>query len=67
MGKIEINIKYCKGCELCISFCPKKTISLSAEMNDSGYLTAVSSAEGECTGCAICAECCPDVCIEVWR
>jgi 2-oxoglutarate ferredoxin oxidoreductase subunit delta len=36
-GKIEINQELCKGCELCISFCPKECITLSDQFNAAGY------------------------------
>ena len=66
-GYIEINQEFCKGCEICISFCPKDIISLSDKLNDDGYLTVVFNDNGECTGCAICAVVCPEVAIEVYR
>jgi len=66
-GTIEINRELCKGCELCIHFCPKKAISQSDELNAAGYITAMFNANGECTGCAICALVCPEVAIEVYR
>ena len=66
-GTIEINRELCKGCELCIFFCPKKSISLSDELNSSGYTTAQFNDASECTGCAICALGCPEVVIEVYR
>jgi len=66
-GHIEIFEKLCKGCELCISFCPKDVISLSDRLNASGYLPAAFNDNGECTGCAVCAIVCPEVAIEVYR
>jgi len=66
-GHIEISEEFCKGCELCISFCPKDMISLSDRLNTSGYLPAAFNDNGECTGCAICAIVCPEVAIEVYR
>ena len=66
-GYIEIDQELCKGCEICISFCPKGTISLSDKFNASGYLPAFFNDNGECTGCAICAVVCPEVAIEVYR
>jgi 2-oxoglutarate ferredoxin oxidoreductase subunit delta len=66
-GAIEISSELCKGCELCISFCPKGIISVSDKLNASGYLPAVYNNNGECTGCAICALVCPEVAIEVYR
>ena len=66
-GKIEVNSEKCKGCELCIAFCPKQSISRSGKLNASGYLPAVYEDGGACTGCAICAVVCPEVAIEVYR
>jgi len=66
-GAVEISRELCKGCELCISFCPKGIISVSDKLNSSGYMPAVFNDNGECTGCAICALVCPEVAIEVYR
>ena len=66
-GHIEIFEELCKGCELCISFCPKDVISLSDRLNAGGYLPAAFNDNGECTGCAVCAIVCPEVAIEVYR
>ncbi len=66
-GRIEIFQELCKGCEICVSFCPKNVISLSDKLNASGYLPVVFDDNGECTGCAICAIVCPEVAIEVYR
>ena len=66
-GYIEIDQDLCKGCEICIFFCPKGAISLSDKLNASGYLPASFNDKNECTGCAICAVVCPEVAIEVYR
>ena len=66
-GKITISREFCKGCEICVSFCPQKILSLSKELNSSGYLTAVCGKGEECTGCAVCAVVCPEAAIEVYR
>jgi 2-oxoglutarate ferredoxin oxidoreductase subunit delta len=66
-GYIEIDQELCKGCEICIEFCPKDTISPSDKLNASGYLPAAFTDSDECTGCAICALVCPEVVIEVYR
>ncbi|MFO8100753.1 MAG: ferredoxin family protein [Dehalococcoidia bacterium] len=66
-GYIEINKELCKGCRICIEFCPAGCISLSDELNAAGYLPASFKDDSNCTGCAICALVCPDVCIEVYR
>lgn len=66
-GYIEIDEELCKGCNLCISFCPESMISTSDKLNASGYLPVSFSNSGACTGCASCAIVCPDVAIEVYR
>ena len=67
MGSITVNIERCKGCELCIHFCPKKQIVVSEGFNSKGYHPAEFRDSGECTGCTVCAVMCPDVAIEVYR
>ncbi len=66
-GYIEIDQELCKGCQICISFCPKDVISPSDRLNASGYLPVLLDDSGVCTGCAICAVVCPEVAIEVYR
>lgn len=66
-GYIEINRELCKGCEICMAFCPKETIFPSDKLNASGYMPASFTDGGECTGCGICALVCPEVVIEVFR
>jgi 2-oxoglutarate ferredoxin oxidoreductase subunit delta len=66
-GNIVIAQEICKGCELCIFFCPKKLIVLSDKLNAAGYLPASFKDSHDCTGCAFCAIVCPEVAIEVYR
>lgn len=66
-GWIEINEKYCKGCELCVSACPQSVMTLDMNrLTPKGYHPARLSADG-CTGCAICAIVCPEAAITVYR
>jgi 2-oxoglutarate ferredoxin oxidoreductase subunit delta len=65
-GSITIDQERCKGCCLCIEYCPKATIVLSDQLNMKGYFAA-AFVNGECTGCATCAVMCPEVAIEVFR
>jgi 2-oxoglutarate ferredoxin oxidoreductase subunit delta len=68
MGKITINEEYCKGCGLCINFCPQKLIRTANHISKPGYHPAELCDSGnKCTGCAICAMVCPDVAITVYR
>lgn len=66
-GWIEIDEKYCKGCELCVSACPQSVMSLDMDrLTAKGYHPARLSADG-CTGCGICAIVCPEAAISVYR
>ena len=67
MGKIVVDAERCKGCEMCIRFCPKKQIRISEEFNRRGLHYCEFADSGECTGCAICAIMCPDLAIEVYK
>ena len=35
--KVVFNREKCKGCELCINFCPKGILALDPEVNAKGY------------------------------
>jgi 2-oxoglutarate ferredoxin oxidoreductase subunit delta len=68
MAKITVKTEVCKGCALCVQFCPRKIIALSKErINSKGYHPAELLDESKCTGCAACATMCPDVAIIVER
>jgi len=66
-GRIVVNEKYCKGCELCVAACPQEVIGLANDrITPKGYHPAMLIAEG-CTGCGICSIVCPDSAITVYR
>ena len=65
-GIVLIDGERCKGCSLCIEFCPKKSIFLSEQLNLKGYFV-VAYEGNECNGCGNCALMCPEVAIEVQR
>jgi 2-oxoglutarate ferredoxin oxidoreductase subunit delta len=79
MSKIIINQDKCKGCLLCVSFCPKGLLKKSVKLNKRGLNVVEFSSRdnsksgiskdlnGECIGCAQCAVICPDCCIEVYK
>jgi 2-oxoglutarate ferredoxin oxidoreductase subunit delta len=79
MGRVVINQDKCKGCLLCVSFCPKNLLKKSVKLNKRGLnfvefsgrdnFKSESSKDlyGECIGCAQCAIICPDCCIEVHK
>lgn len=68
-GTIFVEQECCKGCGLCVVFCPQDVIALDeTRLNAKGYHPAtLIDPRQQCTGCAICAVVCPDVCITVLR
>jgi len=67
-GLVKFRADKCKGCELCLSVCPKKIITMSrTEVNSMGYHPAeIVDMEG-CAACANCALMCPDGAVSVYK
>ncbi|OQB95006.1 MAG: Ferredoxin-2 [Spirochaetes bacterium ADurb.Bin110] len=53
-----VRVKYCKGCNICVAFCPKKVLELRNEK-------AFPARPDDCIGCRMCELRCPDFAIEV--
>jgi 2-oxoglutarate ferredoxin oxidoreductase subunit delta len=58
---VVVYNRWCKGCGICIAFCPTKVL----EMGDEGK--AVVARPESCTRCQICELHCPDFAITVRR
>ncbi len=67
MARIEVSDDLCKGCGLCVDYCPRQLIELSERISLRGYHPAHLKDAGRCTGCAVCGQVCPDLAIEVYR
>jgi len=65
MAKVKINKKRCKGCNLCVVYCPKKNLKLEDKLNEAGIYTAMAIDESNCTGCGFCFIMCPDAALEI--
>jgi 2-oxoglutarate ferredoxin oxidoreductase subunit delta len=67
-GEITISEIRCKGCGLCVHYCPRQCIAMSSDkFTAGGYLLAVMERAEDCTGCGVCGWLCPDQAIEVYR
>jgi len=62
---ISINKEKCKGCQLCVFFCPSKNLVLSEDLNKKGIKYAKVKDTSACSGCGFCFLVCPDCCIEI--
>jgi len=65
MAKIYINEDYCKGCNLCIHFCPKNVLEVSTKLSKRGFLLPVVTHIEDCNACGVCELFCPDFAIVV--
>ncbi len=56
---VIIDKELCKGCGLCIKFCPKKVLKVGSYINKMGYPATEYVGEG-CIGCGTCFYMCPE-------
>jgi 2-oxoglutarate ferredoxin oxidoreductase subunit delta len=55
---ITVNTQWCKGCEICVAFCPKNCLEMKG-----GKCAAVRPED--CIRCMLCELRCPDFAITV--
>ncbi|MCL2151201.1 MAG: 4Fe-4S binding protein [Coriobacteriia bacterium] len=68
MPRISVDERFCKGCGLCVDFCPEHIMALDLEqINLKGYHPAYCTDQEACTSCLACAQMCPDAAITVER
>ncbi len=66
-GILKFKGDKCKGCGLCIKYCPKKILGLSeTEVTKLGYHPVTLKDPDGCIACATCAIMCPDGVISVY-
>jgi len=65
MPKIYIDKEVCKGCGLCLYFCPKGIFEISRQRNKKGYNFVEAKYPEKCILCKNCEINCPDLAIYV--
>ena len=64
-GEVHIIIERCKGCELCVTYCPRGVLEMSDVFNAKGYHPPqVFDAQG-CLACGLCEMLCPEFAIYI--
>ncbi len=58
---VEVYERWCKGCGVCIEFCPTQALAMDEDRH--AYLAAPD----KCTTCGMCELRCPDFAITVIR
>ena len=56
--KRTVNVEWCKGCGICVAFCPKGVMDL-----DESEKAAIVRPD-DCIDCGLCELRCPDLAIE---
>ena len=59
LKEILINHEWCKGCGICVAFCPKKVLELDRQEK------AIAVRPEDCICCRMCEIRCPDLAIEI--
>jgi 2-oxoglutarate ferredoxin oxidoreductase subunit delta len=64
-GRVYLIPERCKGCEVCVHFCPQDVLAISDERNAKGYrIPKLSNGEAEeCLNCGFCTLVCPEFAI----
>ncbi len=63
--EVHTDVEICKGCGLCIFYCPRDVLRLSREPNRKGYTVVEVYQNSDCIGCRQCEANCPDLAIYV--
>lgn len=65
MATIGIDKARCKGCNICISVCPKGIFAKSSKRGDYGANIPEAKKQSDCIRCRLCERMCPDGAIDV--
>ncbi len=64
--RVAIDENYCKGCGLCVAFCPQKILVLDIKkITANGYNPCSVTDMDKCIGCGSCTRMCPDAAISL--
>jgi 2-oxoglutarate ferredoxin oxidoreductase subunit delta len=64
-GRVFLIPERCKGCKMCVQFCPKRVLEESPETNAKGYhIPRLADGQADsCVHCGFCALVCPEFAI----
>jgi 2-oxoglutarate ferredoxin oxidoreductase subunit delta len=64
-GQVYIIPERCKGCEICVHFCPQGVLEISTQTNSKGYHYPgiAPGKDASCVHCEFCMLVCPEFAI----
>lgn len=64
-GQVYLIPERCKGCRMCIEFCPRQVLEISQQANTKGYHypDVIVGKEQDCVHCEFCTLVCPEFAI----
>jgi len=65
--EVVIRREFCKGCGLCVEFCPEGKFFMRKKPDKRGVQLADVDPGTRCTGCRQCVMICPDAAVELYR
>lgn len=60
MKRLGVNTAWCKGCGICVAFCPKEVLTMSK-----GKVSIQD--ESLCIRCSMCENLCPDFAVFLYE
>lgn len=64
-GEIHLIPERCKGCQLCVTYCPRNVLEMSCLFNSKGYHPPQVRDAQLCVACGLCEMLCPEFAIYV--
>jgi len=62
---IKIDEAWCKGCAICVAFCPRQVLDVDRARWIAGHHPITVTQPDRCIACRTCELLCPDMAIEV--
>lgn len=64
-GRVYLIPERCKGCRMCVDFCPREVLRVSTAINSNGYHypEIAEGKEEACVHCQFCMMVCPEFAI----
>ena len=63
---VKIDERLCKGCRLCVEFCPRDVLAIASRLSERGVTPAEVRVPNACIGCRNCTAVCPEGAIELY-